>query len=69
MFVFVVICTGATAHAPLSGAQNVVQAVDCAHAVPPVLHVSTFAPLQRVAPGVHAPVQSPLEQPLAHVAL
>jgi hypothetical protein len=38
------------------------------HAVPAALHVSALVPLQRVAPGVHAPVHSPPEQLAVHVA-
>jgi hypothetical protein len=69
MFVLVVISTGETAHAFVDAEQNVVQLVVLSQAVPPALQVCTLEPAQRVAPGVHEPVQSPSWQPLVQSSL
>src|SRR5512141_203370 len=55
-----------SAQAPTASMQLVVQAVPAVQALPVLLHVSGVLPLQRVAPGVHAPVHSPPEQLTAH---
>jgi hypothetical protein len=56
------------AQARVTASQTPDEHVDvCAHAVPPLLHVSTELPLQRVSPGVQGAAQRPIAQLVEHV--
>jgi hypothetical protein len=57
-----------SAHFEVLASQNVVHVSLTSHAVPALLQVSTLSPLQRFAPGVHAPVHKPAAHETAHVA-
>ena len=67
MLVLTVMSSDASGQVTDAGSQVVEQVLVTVQAVPPALHVSTLSPLQRVAPGVHAPVHRPPEQATAQV--
>jgi hypothetical protein len=68
MLVLTVTSSEVSVHVVEAASHVVVQVVVTAQAVPAALHASTLLPLQRVAPGVQAPVHSPAEQATAQVA-
>jgi hypothetical protein len=59
----------AKGHVNEAASQEVEQVLATVQAVPAVLHCSMLFPLQRVAPGVQAPVHSPPEHETAQVAV
>jgi hypothetical protein len=67
-FVLVPTSSEVSAHVTDAASQPLAQLDVAAQVVPAVSHVSMLLPLQRVAPGVQAPVHSPLEHATAHVA-